>query len=68
MLIDTKKEALEVLEKAVNKVDDAWEKNQAIDAINYITENTFDKNRMIDNVESISESLNEIKIEMGLSL
>lgn len=43
MMIDSAKEAYEVLDKAVEGIEDDWDKNQAIDAMNYLRENTVEK-------------------------
>lgn len=67
MLINSIKEACDTLEQVVNKLEDGWDKNQAIDAINYLNENAFEKDNIIDEIKEIEENLNIIKtsLEMG---
>lgn len=40
MLINSVREAQEVLHNVVDKMQDGWDKNQAIDALNYLKEFT----------------------------
>lgn len=66
MLINSIKEACDTLEQVVNKLEDGWDKNQAIDAINYLNENAFEKDNIIDEIKEIEENLNIIKTSLEM--
>lgn len=66
MLIENIKEACEILENVVDKIDDGWERNQAIDAIIYLNENAFDKKDIVDEIEEIEENLECIKTSLEM--
>lgn len=69
MLIDSIKEACDVLEKTVNEhVTDDWDKNQATDALVYLRENAFDKIDIADEIESMDNAVTAIKKELRLEL
>lgn len=66
MLINSIKEACDTLEQVVDKLEDGWDKNQAYDAINYLNENAFDKENVVDEIEEIQENLNIIKTSLEM--
>lgn len=66
MLINSIKEACDTLEQVVEKLEDGWDKNQAIDAINYLNENAFEKDNIIDEIKEIEENLNIIKTSLEM--
>lgn len=66
MMIDSAKEAYEVLDKAVNQFEDEWDKNQAIDAMNYLRENTVEKTCELEEaVENLQVAISDLNNELG---
>lgn len=66
MMIDSAKEAYEVLDKAVNQIEDDWDKNQAIDAMNYLRENTVEKTcELEETVENVKSAIMDLNNELG---
>ena len=67
MLINSIKEACATLEQVVDKLEDGWDKNQSYDALNYLCENAFDRECIVDEIKEIEENLNIVKtsLEMG---
>lgn len=66
MLINSIKEACDTLEQVVDKLEDGWDKNQAYDAINYLNENAFNKENVVDEIEEIQENLECIKTSLEM--
>lgn len=66
MLINSIKEACDTLEQVVEKLEDGWDKNQSYDALNYLRENAFDRECIVDEIKEIEENLNIIKTSLEL--
>lgn len=65
MLIDSIKEACDVLEKTVSEhVTDDWDKNQATDALVYLRENAIEVYDIDTKLDDIEESVKEIRKEL----
>lgn len=66
MLINSIQEACDTLEQVVEKLEDGWDKNQSYDALNYLHENAFDKENIVDEIKEIEENLNIIKTSLEM--
>lgn len=66
MLIDSAKEAYQLLDKVVEGIENDWDKNQAIDAMNYLRENTVEKTCELEEaVENVKSAIMDLNNELG---
>lgn len=66
MMIDSAKEAYQLLDKVVEGIENDWDKNQAIDAMNYLRENTVEKTfELKESVENLQVAISDLNNELG---
>lgn len=66
MMIDSAKEAYQLLDKVVEGIENDWDKNQAIDAMNYLRENTVEKTCELEEaIVNIKSTIIELNNELG---
>lgn len=66
MMIDSAKEAYQLLDKVVEGIENDWDKNQAIDAMNYLRSNTVEKTyELEESIVNIKSAIMDLNNELG---